>query len=112
MKMYDTWGRRERSRALLIAMAVLLGLLLLIVSLGQADASTSGSAASGSRVVTEKATVTNFDTYPDGVRHYVALRTDSGNVAGAITYRTFYAGQRVTVRGRLFGREIVSPRIW
>lgn len=109
MKVQDTWGRRERQRALLITMAVLLGLLLLIVTVSPADAS---AASAGSRVVTEKATVTNFDTYPDGVRHYVAIRTDGGNVAGAITYRVFRPGQRVTVRGRLFGREIVSPRIW
>jgi hypothetical protein len=108
VKMYDTWGRRERCRALLITMALLVALALLIVSLGHADASTSA----GGRVVTEKATVTNFDTYPDGVRHYVAIRTVNGNVAGAITYRVFRPGQRVTVRGRLFGREIVSPRIW
>jgi len=76
-------------------------------------ASQAGAAPlTGGRIITERGVVTNFDTYPDGVRHYVAIRTANGNVAGAITYRVFRPGQRITVRGRLFGREIVRPAIW
>lgn len=45
MRMYDTWGRRERCRALLITMALLVLLLILVSDLDGAPAQPYTSAA-------------------------------------------------------------------
>ena len=111
MKAYDPVRRREQLKAV---GAVAVAVALLVIGVKWAGAAGMAghvdSAQAGGKVVTEWGTVTNFDRGAHGW-NYVAVKTDQGHVAGAMTVRKFWRGQRVRVLGRLDGWEILNPQI-